>query len=221
MKSLFLFLGCIAFVLIFIFTILSLVSFVRKNGKTKNYILKAVLSFLIFLISVFNSQPSKNEIESSTPKNIEKPAETTIISNSEQMLFDATAYIGMTSQELLNMFGEQLSIETNNFENPSSHKHFILTTYSYQLNQIYFEFLFVDDKIVRINYYSDNTEKFKNQENIPWMFNIDPSSLTLVHDSGYVNRYKGYKEIQAFDVYGIENNSFWEVKITFDNSIFS
>lgn len=118
--------------------------------------------------------------------------------------------------------GEPKSKETWNYQTPSTGANNVLTTYEYDWNGYYSEFLFDDkDRLIRINIYpSDNTEskfvKTSFEDHLKQLGIIPGESISKVEDTVYAWRYQLVSD-KIDEVWSMgDEKGFDTIKISFD-----
>lgn len=121
--------------------------------------------------------------------------------------------------------GEPLSVNTFNFETPSTGAKNVLKYLDYDWNGYYSEFIFDDkDRLIRINIYTDDNEESKfvktTFKDLLIQLSIIPDeNLTKIADTGAAWRYQRVSEkvdeVWALDELG-EEDKIGIIKISFD-----
>lgn len=135
-------------------------------------------------------------------------------------IIDANQFSLIKTAELRKIMGEPEKIEGIAGMNPSTKEKVSGKVYIYQKNK--YDFIIFDDKVVRMNVYSDkynNSSKesiaFNDEKDIFSMFGITPSGeMQKVADTGYALRWKRVSDKVA-DVWIVDLD---KEKKTFDNA---
>lgn len=148
----------------------------------------------------------------------------------EAHVFDANAFSGITTNELLDKMGDYS--EKEEWVNETSKGSFNFTTYSYDIDGNHYEFIVCDDSVVRVSVYSQKYwtgegESFKYQiskSEILTMFDIDlGNDAKQVVNNGLTWRISSVSDtITEIDIQDIDSKekTFEFVKITYNQKYF-
>ncbi len=151
---------------------------------------RVILITTILLLCVITSACSYNV----------SPAATNIV-------FDAPSFSRITSEALISTFGEPDS--RDEWTNQTSNGEFNMTTYYYQKENTYFEFVVCDDTVVRVHFFPNTPVGYQGKvENIFKLFGIEPgSSITKTADTGVTLRYQSVSDtVGGIDIYDVSKN---------------
>jgi hypothetical protein len=150
-------------------------------------------------------------------------------SKSSEKLIDVNQFSRISSSELKQIMGEPEKIEGYAWNNPKTKEKISGQLYIYQNNK--YDFILFDDKVVRMNIYSDKYNDknkkgiaFTDEKSLFAMFGITPSKdIQKVADTGFVLRYQKISDKVA-DVWisdiDKENKTFNNAKITYNLNYF-
>lgn len=208
-------------ILWFIFSLVSIVSFIRWLVKRKNGKL-ALFSFIIALACFIGAGAiSTGEIKTGETNENKSISEG---ENDVEMIIDATQFALLSEEELIKLLGEPESRENWNWTNPRQEKYEAVTLTYDEGNQ---EFMLIDGKVVRFTYYGKG-EKYEDDEHALRMFGINPKDMVQIGDTGFAIKYrKNNRDCKVDEFWLIEDsgpspeaNIIGTVKITYDSSYF-
>lgn len=177
---------------------------------------KAIIFIIVAIVIVFVimvvKDISKNPIQKKESKSDETP-----------VIFDANAYSRISSEQLVELLGEQKSIEDWNNEN--SKGTFQMQIYTYDLDGMYVEFMLYEDSVVKVRCYANEPWEIKKEfDNVFKMFNITvKDNARKVVDNGITYKFSPVSDTVAeFDVYNFDSeaHTFDSVYITYNLNYF-
>lgn len=190
----------------------------KEKKKKMSLFTKVIIGFLIFLM--FGVIGAVSSINGTSEKNISEKEEFSPI------IVDVNQFAKISSEELIKIFGEPTEKEKINYSSPNGKK-YKTTYYRYNKEGYCFEFLLIDNKVVRFNLITDYFEtkepiKYKNEKDIFNMFGISPNeNLSKIADTGSALRYSPVSDkVGEVWIPMIENQSMNLIKITFDLNYF-
>lgn len=150
---------------------------------------------------------------------------------SVDVIFDASSVSRISVEDLISKMGEP--IEKEDWINKTTKGNFNVSTYTYDKEGIYYEFIITENSVIRLNVYSnlnwnkagDNFKyKQKNKEDILSLFGIVPNENAKKSvDNGFTFRISPVSNTVAdFNVQGINetDKTFEFVKITYNIKYF-
>ncbi|GKU79855.1 hypothetical protein [Paenibacillus sp. L3-i20] len=161
-----------------IFAILWIVAS-KKRTRTKGHKTMTLTSFflsLIFFISFIVSVAIEPAPETANNKDITQSAEK---ASKVNVIINASQFSGITLTELKDIMGTPESVKGWNFKAPS--RTYEATDVTYENNK--FEFIIIDNKVVRLTYYG-STDEYSNDQQIPELFGIKMTPGMSVNSNG-------------------------------------
>ncbi len=195
-------------------------SYSNMQTKKKGGFFKFLIAIFIIIVYVYAVQLNNEKVETSNQV------------KGNNVIADVTEYSRISAKELKSMLGKP--DDRIEWVNKTSMGNFNLVTYSYDIDNMHYEFIFSDDAVIRLTLYSEkywagSGKDFKytkkKKEDILSLFCITSSSdAKIVADTGYAYRISSVSENVA-DVWltGInsDTNTFDSVKITYNLDYFN
>ena len=190
--------------------------YVKKTKKVKKIILGIFLGIAaLFIVTVaisVNSSPKNNTL--------------TTVSSQNNFVLDANQFSRISVDELKSKFREPKSTEDWMFKTATENNP--VTTYTYEKDNITYEFITYENIVVKANIYSEkywkgsgDNFKFDNIDNITKLFTEEKGPHAHATYTGNVYRVDSLNnKIAILKIINIENKEFGGAQITFDTRPF-
>ncbi len=216
------------FILLFGISLLPAIYQKISFNKIKNpHITIPIIVFVLFIItiSIFGNSSSENiqNSISNTNKNNNTIYENSIIedknteSNKMDYTIDVPSFNNITYNQLVEKMGQPTDTEPYKSEGKEAKIYFYNNKY---------EFIFYNDKLIRLTIYASEFEELKSINNIEEFckkLNIKEISLkNKFADTGYALRYKNLtSSIKDFWITSLDDSEYIQIKITFETNGFN
>lgn len=195
--------------------------------KWKKILLGVILAIVaVFIISVVTDLNSSNNRKTSTATTNNTTPSNTISEQKSNFLFDADLFSRISVDDLKSKMGEPKSTEDWNFKTIS--KSNPVTTYTYDKDNMTYEFIIFENNVVKANIYSEkywkgsgDNFKFDNINNIAKLFTGETGPHAHATYTGNIYRIDALNpKIAILKIINIENKEFGGAQITFDTRPF-
>lgn len=178
----------------------------KKKGLWKK-IIKGILIFYVIILGfmLINSILYPNSDES----------------KEVQVIFNASEYSRISTDELISKMGEPKSVE--DWNNETSKGTFQMQIYTYEKDGIYYEFITADNAVVKVHFFGEWAYD-KDKKDMPAMFGVEKSDRTKkTVDNGITYKLSPVSDkVAEFEVYNInkDEKTFDTVYVTYNLKYF-